>query len=559
MMNALNTDQIFNALSLPSADIGLLTFCGDNKTSKVEDWVNSLKTTQTLKTCGQLYQAIPQVLRLKTSASERKAMLDSLFLAAYPSCLNLGKEFLNQPLTLPEPAQRSAVLGQTILKSLATGYLVYLKAICSEKKLKSSQLSNAAQAIYHALECLALMQLRNQQLYSQASVIVWRYANILLQLATHLNVQEVLVKPRFTGFIPGTPGQVYLRMVALAGSRSNQLTQVDMGHVFNALTQWSKALQFSHEPSTFWINLQGDSAPQLQKRKPAPEHNGIIHIDFAPLSQQLTNLIEGEANIIGNAYEIKIPAEISSATAIHLESAWGGNSARDSKRRSSEHSAEIIIGFQQCHSKLSGIDDFNEFIGQTRATTKSAGMLANLMGALTPADNTKAKALSAFSPLKVNIQNVSKDGYCLIWEGAQAIRIDAGDIVIIREHGKRDWAIGVIRWIRKLKNHSMLGIQLLSTKAQAVGASCNYDDGGYSDFMRAFILPSEPPQQNPSLLTASILFDEHTKVKIKTDSQSKPALTKILECKIATGKAKAFELQNWNHSAEKNAAKSHEL
>lgn len=559
MINNIDTTLIFNKLFLPTPDIELLAFCGDNKTSKVSEWVNSLKTTQTIKTCGQLYQAIPQVLRLKTTPLERKSMLDSLFLTAYPCCISLGKEFLNRPLTLPEQAQKTAVLGQTLLKTLATGYLLYIQKICTEKKLKAAQRTHAAEAIYNALQCLALMQLRNQQLYSQASPIVWRYANALIQLAEHLDVRDTLVKPQFSGFQPATPNHVYLRMVALAGARLNQLTQLDMGHVFNALEQWSKTLNFSSEPSTFWIDLQNDAPPQLQKRKPAPEYDSIAHIDFSPLTQQLANLLEGEANIVGNAPEIIIPPEISSPTTTHLEAAWGRNSLRNSQRRSSEHTAEIIIGFQQCHSKLSGIDDFNEFLGNGKKTSTNKGVLANLMGALTPAENTKAKTSAAFTPLKVTTQNVSKEGYCLLWEGSQAVRIDAGDVVIIREHAKRDWGLGVIRWIRKLKNNSMLGIQLLNTKPQAVGASCNYDEGGYSDFMRAFILPSLHPQKNASILTANILFDEHAKIKIKTDTQSKPIQTKILECQITTGKIKAFELQNMSATPEQNGTQSHEL
>lgn len=558
-MKTIDLDHIFNTLRLPTPDIDLLAFCGGNKTSKVNAWVNNLKTTQTINTCSQLYQAIAQILRLKTTAPERKAMLDELFLTAYTSCLSLGKEFLNQPLSLPEQAQKSAMLGQAILKSLAAGYLLYLQKICTEKKHKAAQLTQAAEAAHSALQCLALMQLRNQQLYSQATPLIWRYANALIQLADHLNIRETLVKSVLPECQASTPDHAYLRMVALAGAQLNQLTQIDMHNVFNALGPWSATLRFSDEPSTFWVDLQQDGAPQPQKRKSAPEHGNIIHIDFTALTQQLSYLIAGDNPAIGHDTQMTLPPEINLPTAMHLEAAWSRSSLRSDERRTSAHTAEIIIGFQQCHSKLSGVDDFSAFLGDTIAAPKSTGMLTNLMGALTPSDNTNTKTSGAFTPLKVTTQNVSKEGYCLLWEGSQSVRISAGDVVIIREHAKRDWGVGVIRWIRQLKQHSILGVQLINSKPQAVGASCHYQEGGYSDFMRAFLLPSLHSHQNPSLLTANLLFNEQTKVKIKTTASNPPVQSKILHCQITTGKVKVFELQKVSLSPQQNSSQVHEL
>ena len=539
----IDAQALLKTLQLPPQDIDLLIFCASNKSIKVIDWVNSLKTTQTLKTCSELYQAIPQVVRLKTTVIERKTMLDTLFLAAYPAALTLGREFLNQPLALPQQAQKSAILGQSLLKTLAVGYLLCIQSYCDDKKRKSQHNAAIAECIFYALQCLALMQLRNQQLYSQASPFIWRYANSLFQLAKHFGVTDTLIKPHFNGLQIATPQNAYLRIIALAVSRLNQLTQVDMGHVFNTLETWTKALKLNTETPTFWINLSEDTPPTAVSRAAAPEGNAILTIDFGPLTQQLANLLEGEANLVTSGHEITIPAEINSPTAIHLENAWGRNVTRTSNRRNSEHTAEIVVGFQQCHSKLSGIDEFADFTGETKKQAgSSVPFLSNLLGSLTPSDTTKTNNTPTITPLRVTTQNISQDGYCFLWEGQQAIRIDAGDVIAIREHAKRTWSLGVIRWIRKLKNHSLLGVQLLSNKPIAVAASCNYEEGGFSDFMRAFILPSTHPQQGPTLLTANVLFKEHAKVRIKQDSLQKPTQGKIDECRVTTGRIKAFDL-----------------
>lgn len=534
--------SLFKALELPKQDIDLLAFCVSNKAAKVSDWVDNLKTTQTLATAAQLYQATPQVLRLKVPASERKLMLDSLFLVAYPCALSLGREFLNQPLALPENAQKAAVLGQAILKGLVTGYLLVLEPICDEKKRKQAQQTIAAQCLFNSLQCLALMQLRNQQLYSQASPLIWRLANSLYLIAEQLELQYEIVKPQFSGLQPATISQVYLRIIAQASAKLNQMTQIDMGHVFNALENWAKVIKVTQEPATFWIDLDTTQGPTFSEKREPPTEGNIRHFDFSALTQQLSGLLEGDMTIVGNAISISIPPELSTPTTLHLEGAWGKHSSRSSNRKTSQQTAEVVVGFQQCHSKLSGVEDFGEFLGSEKKAKSKGSGLSSLLGSLTPGDTKSKPQANTLTPLRVTTQNISKTGYCLLWEGTQPVRIDAGDVIAIREHAKRDWGLGVIRWIRKLKNHSLLGVQLLATKPQPVAAACNYDDGGFSDFMRAFLLPSQHPKGPADLLTANVLFDEHTRVKVKLDSDSKASEAKLGECQLSTGKVRAFSL-----------------
>lgn len=534
--------SLFKALELPKQDIDLLAFCASNKAAKVSDWVDNLKTTQTLATAAQLYQAIPQVLRLKVSASERKLMLDSLFLVAYPCTLSLGREFLNQPLALPETAQKAALLGQAILKGLVTGYLLVLEPLCEEKKRKQAQQAIAAHCLFNSLQCLALMQLRNQQLYSQASPLIWRFANSLYLIAEELELPYEVVKPQFSGLQPATISQVYLRIIAQASAKLNQMTQIDMGHAFNALENWSKVIKVAQEPATFWIDLDTTQGPTFSEKREPPSEGNIRHFDFSALTQQLSGLLEGDMTIVGNAISISIPPELSTPTTLHLEGAWSKHSSRSSNRKTSQQTAEVVVGFQQCHSKLSGVEDFGEFLGSEKKSKSKGSGISSLLGSLTPGGTKSKPQTNTLTPLRVTTQNISKTGYCLLWEGTQPVRIDAGDVIAIREHAKRDWGLGVIRWIRKLKNHSLLGVQLLATKPQPVAAACNYDDGGFSDFMRAFLLPSQHPKDPADLLTANVLFDEHTRVRVKLDSDSKASEAKLGECQLSTGKVRAFSL-----------------
>lgn len=538
---------IFSKLKLPQQDIDLLTFCKSNRAAKVAAWVDDLKTTQVIKTCGLLYQAIPQVNRLNTPYIERKAMLDTLFLVAYPCAQTLSKEFLNQPIMLPEPAQRMALIAQSLLNEIAIGYLICLRDLCEEKKLKTVQRQAASEAVLSSLHCLAVMQLRNLQLYGQASKTVWRNANSLMLIARHLDIEGVLIKPKLSGLPTSTSLQCFLKMIALAGARTNQMTQIDMGHLFKALDQWVRTIKLSSEATTFWIEIDKDLPPVFSLRQAPSQGEHVININFQPLTQQLANALKGERELVKTQDKIIIPPEINSSMVMHLEHAWGHNTTRGSNRRTSEHTAEVIVGFQQCHSKLSGYDDFNEFLGQSSISSakKDSDMpdFASLMSALTPeGESTTPNTASTITPLRVLTKNISKEGYCFIWEGNEPMRIDAGDVIAVRERAKRTWGLGVIRWIKKLKQHSLLGVELLSSKPQAVAASCSQDEGGYSDFMRAFILANTHPQKPATLLSANLVFKDRAKIKIREQDQKKPSSASLGECLLTTGKVKSFVL-----------------
>ncbi len=187
--------------------------------------------------------------------------------------------------------------------------------------------------------------------------------------------------------------------------------------------------------------------------------------------------------------------------------------------------------------------------------------LSNLLGALTPGDNSKlnVESTTTHTSLRMTTQNISKEGYCFKWEGQQPVKIDAGDVICVREHAKRSWGLGIIRWIRKFKHHSLLGVQLLSNKPTAIAAACHFDDGGYSDFMRAFLLPSSNPHQGPTLLTSHIVFKEGAKIKLKYDATTPLVHGRIADTQVATGRVKTFTLQIQHDEKNNPGAHQHQL
>ena len=542
---------ILDRLSLPEQDIERLTFCSGNKAAKVDEWTKTLKNIQAAQTCAQLYQAIPQINRLHVNEHERKAMLDVIFPIAYRCTQTLSRSYLNQPINLSDEAKKIVLISQSILNALVTGYLICLRSYCQDKKRKASQ--EAAQALFNSFQCLTVMQLRNHQLYSQTSKAIWRQASGLMAIAKHLEVNKVLVKSILNDVAPASAEHGFLRLVAFNCAKTNQITQVDMSHVFKAIESWVKAIQFTEEPSTFWLDLNGDMPPSFTKKYSPPNTPSVVHIDFYSLTQQLRQAQDTAQDIIMAGYEISVPPEINSSILAHLERSWSTHPERSSERKAKHNTAELIIGFQQCHTKLSGCNDFGDFLGEQSGPKNDASLpnLSSLMGSFfseeEKADNPELRSIA---PLKVKTINVSKEGYCFEWEEAYEVRIDAGDILLMREQAKRQWSLGIIRWVRKKKNHAVIGVETLSNKPKAIAAASHYKDGtGYSDFMRAFIISNTQGhhnvnnQINESLVTPNLIFKEKARIKLRDREQSHNTKATLGICSITTGKVKCFDLK----------------
>jgi hypothetical protein len=119
--------------------------------------------------------------------------------------------------------------------------------------------------------------------------------------------------------------------------------------------------------------------------------------------------------------------------------------------------------------------------------------------------------------------------------------VEAGDLIAVRESGRKTWNLCSVRWIRRLKDVSQMGLQLISTQAMAYAAAARLDDGSFSSYRRAFLIPSgRQGQVPPSLLTASLPFQEYHAVRLKLDT----AITngKLEGSLLATAKLRQFAI-----------------
>ncbi len=517
----LHPTNLLAKLRLPAQDLAKLSFAG-SKAGKVASWVNSLKATQVNQTSSQLYRNIPELSRLKTDFTSRLDMLEAVRPTVQHCIIGLSKNFLQQPVILPEPAQKSAIVAQSLQKAMLDGYTQCIVSICQQNKIKPAIKEALAIALHRAITGIGLLFLRNYQLYTQTPNGLWQRLNTLYLIAEFYDLLNTPVMDPLLYFSRSTKVQAaYLRILMLATAKSNQLNQTDVSLCYQTFETWSNHVkthpELTGEDNNFYaINLIADSPPVYKSKLSKEEQIAVLELDFGLLLGQLSKQSGEAAEVIGDANTIKVLKDFPTQLLEHLLNNWGNIAQRKQERKTAQMMADACMGLVDCHYFISGGQSFEDFVGQEGDTSSVFGRVKNAMPTgLTPLEAKNVNSATPDRPsYKVSLQNVSAGGYCLLWKGEVPTRLQAGELIGIKEMGKRSWTLGVVRWIRQLKQASQLGVQTLAIQARPYALARVYDMGGYSEYMRAIQLPPSKITNIPSsLVTAAVPFTDQDKVR----------------------------------------------
>lgn len=540
-----------SAFKLPPQDIALLSFCKSNKPAKVSQWAEQLRLTQIKPSSVALYDALPQIAHLQTDPKSRFDMLECLWSATQHCSQGLSKEYINQPLVLPDNAQKAALLAQALRKHLADGYIVCAKDLVNQKKLKPAHREVLSSALYRAVGAIGQQLLCSHQLYTQPSPGAWSRLHNLYQTAEYYDLHQRFL-PCAPAGAPRSIAESYARLLAMDSIQPNQLAQVDITCAYQTLGTWAGQISF-HPSATgddnniFLVNLAEDRGPASKNRFSGSEFDRVLELDFQSLVNQLSKMSHRHIDLGGMAPSLSVPAEMSATLLEHILDQWSNASHRQTERHTQTIQADACIGLIDCHFHLCGKVVFDQFINPREALPEGDSLLSEGFGSLINTLTSKKDVDTEPKAPKKNIyrlsiQNSSPGGYCLLWQGDLPSRMEAGELIGIREQGRRAWSIGVIRWIRQLKNASQLGIQLITSQPVPYGAAVMYDMGGYSDYMRAIHIPTPTDSSLPaSLLTASAPFQEQSRVKLKQEQAQQDV--RLKNCVFSTSKVRMFSFE----------------
>ena len=560
MTKAISPSELLLKIGSQKQDIHKLSFCGSSKASEVQKWVDSLKATQLMQTSASLYSAVPEISRLKTDYVNRFEILEILRPIVQNSILGLSKHFLKQPLVLPKDAQRAAIVALSLQKNMADGYLVTITEIVNRGKANSTTLGLLSKAIHRAITGISYLFLRSYQMYTQTPPSLWQKLHTLYITATYFELESAsIVDPLLQYSRSQTIQSAYIRALMMATAKCNQLTQNNVSAIFSVFENWSQyvkieSLQLDSE-SFYGIDFLSDEPPRYKSSIEPSAVENCKEINFSILIRHLGRYLDDDEDqqedLLQTVSEIVAPKDFPSKLYSHLARCWREMSKRQLERRDIQGTAEICVGLVDCHFYLCNGQEFNFFIKNSGKEEHDQDI-----NVFTPRDLRINNSANFSRPVyRVALQNASAGGYCLLWKGEVDVKVEAGELLGIKEVGRRTWSIGVVRWIKQVRQGSQLGIQLLSSNPKPYGIAQTYDMGGYAEFSRSIYIPSSRfGSTSASLLTPAVPFQAFSNVKILDGDQEYSA--KLERNLFSSGSIAQFAFRPLNDDTENNPEKN---
>lgn len=534
-------------IKLPERDLDELSFCASNKPARVRTWVQELPMTRVSYVCSLLYQALPEVARLKIAPEQRLEMLESLRPAVQQSIESLSQQFLNQPVILPEPARKAATVAMALQKHLSNAYLVAVTDF-TQTPNNTETVPPWTLAIHRSITGLGLLLLRSYQLYTPRPAQLWNELHALYALAEAAQLhQQPVHDPLPHHEQLNTIQLTYVRLLLMATAHPNQLRQEEITTTYWALEELAplaRLLTFTadQKDSLYAVALDGNQPPQYKARLPHGANN-LRELATSQIVAALRTEKPPGGRHTRNRYGLLPPLND------HLIRAWNVVSQRSFERRPARGQVELTVGLSNIHFHLAGQIPFKLFLNQTSGVDDDRGNPFNERPSAqreqpTDADDPWGDAFDAGRlqlagshlsssnieraikqqqdeyqgehPIyAVSVVDTSLGGYCLEWREQIPSQVKAGELLGIREQGRRKWSLAVVRWMRQSRNATLLGLQVLAPHAEALAAAVGHKADAPSEYLRVVQVPALKAIDQPTtLITNALSFHEYSKVQL---------------------------------------------
>jgi hypothetical protein len=548
---------LIEKLHLPQQDLAAPTQFGADAESMTM-WLAGLPKSNLGQTARAVYQAINELNRVALAPTLRAQLLEIIRPAIHYAGAGLRRHYLNQPIILPEQAQKVARLAHVLHEQLAIGYA--LVVVGTEAPGRQSGFGQAAFAttIHRAIAEHTLNLLRDYQLYRNTHSGCWRAIHQLALLARGEGVDGIVVADLQSGNC--TVQAAYLRALLLGSAKSGQLRQDDLAKIFQHASGWAALTALVPDDGNVLVVVDPDSDEGPVYRHFARPATGGLGLDTSQLAR---HLIE-QAHCAEEAAFGEQPLSVELLA--HLAHNWGTVTTRAFQRMDVHEPIDVVLGLNTAHFLLAGEQDLNSLLTSTPTFETTlrledentfmrpqgpgrAGQSApkdvwdstttNTRLAALPTDNidykvreeaqkAQEKEREKYRSYAVQRVNVSAGGLCIAWPASEPLQVRTGELVGLREGADQPWSIGVIRWLRSTAGGPQLGVELLSPGAEAFGARIIHKTGPQGDYQRALLLPEVKQTGQPTtLLLPRLPFRAGQKVSLLCrDQETRVHLTR---------------------------------
>lgn len=502
-----------NTLGLPQESLTRFSFCASNKPVKVKNWFDQLPITNYQLVASQLYEALPEISRVKLSNTARADILEHIRPLVLNCVSAITAPLTKKPLAISEAEKKTALVAQALLKHLAVAYAGLAVSCLSDKKMTPPL---RACYIHRSLTILSLLLKNNYRLYTLVPSQVWRLTNGVYRLARNHDLHNINIPDAYDALYSGSCNHRYLTTLALACARPLQLQSNEIEQLYIALNGWVKQLfieQYTPDAKTLFAVLSdADTEPDYidafdQEKLQAA---GLV-FDFRVLLQQIEKTNQQIAANKG---------PVSFSLNQHLALHWGTRVTRKNQRIDCEAKLEVCIGLSALHDQLTKGANFEEFLhGASQA--KNLTLSADWSDASSVSDSDAPAPTTGGLTFTMLVNNSGKYGFQLQCTDQVPKKLQAGELIGFREAGKRNWQLAAVRWVKRSeKSGIQFGVMFIGRRLEAYGASTVTDKGSDSDFLRVLLVNEGALDGSPSLVTPNAVFSEEFPITLKKRGSS---------------------------------------
>ncbi len=534
-------------ITVPQLQQKQLSFC-DGSLDGFEAWAKALPMANVGASAKLLFQATREMNITAMPNGHRFKMLEMIRDKVYAICDLLGKRFLNQSVLLADNDLKIANLTQTLQAQLATGYKrIVLDELALSIKHQQPVQKVMTLALHRAMADLNQTILRAFQLYCQPPKNAWQELHQLFLLADSKNLSGYIVKDDQCKFLSSSSiKDVYTRILLLGCSKPNQLRQSELASLYHATELWCSRARITKadDPHALFVFAVHSDTPPIYKKlhKDAPRHllraldtHGLVNA----LQQALANKDQAAT----------IPSTVNETLVSHLIHSWGVLVERAFRRLPNTGDIEVGIGLVSSHFFTANEKSF-PFLMQTwspngNRTEKEKRQKATANdvwaqsfdaggGKAVDADSIEFDSIAFLTKHTeaeqpdtgpkgtrhpCNIVNTSPGGYCIGLNHPPST-VQTGELVVVREARMNHWSVGMIRWIRSMKQTgTQLGIELLAPHAKAVAVRILNKTGDNGEYMRGLLLPAlSAAGQSETLIVPILPFKTGAKIELMDEA-----------------------------------------
>jgi len=551
-------------------------------------WAQNLPIANTKLVVQNLRNAISELNRVELAPDMRFSIMEELRPSLHVALSTMSRRFLNQALVMPEEPRQMAELADNLYSLATTAYTIVAAQTLQQREsiYRVNPARLLCEAIHRAMGFASKKMLQTFQLHQAVQHYAWLELHQLYAMAERQQIADLSVEDKLDG--NRTITTIYLQSLILGCCKPNQLRQSDLAAVYRGLQEWSSLIQLQDGATgkgLFRVDIEADLPAVYSSFNTTSDTARQRLVNTDALVEHLRKLKEQSGQPDSTRLVFDKDTVLPPNMLDHLINSLGSMSTRNFTRTASREMLGLSVGLSSTHYHVAGRKIFEQVLyGPDYVVPAAEHIVANRFmekpeerddweqanphddrtedeeheyhGELV--DDPNLAILEGHSSVQlspeerypvypVHMTDASPGGYCLEWSLSLPSTVRTGDIVGVRESGRSDWIIAVIRWVSKLKDaKSLIGVELLSPKAMPYGARIQQITGVDAPLRRVLLLPEIKLVGQPhTLITPRAGFKERQKVTLLREGEE--FLIQLLRQVSATGNFSQFDFRYIKH------------